>query len=275
MAEQLNSQYVKNDYNEFIKTLSNKEYIEYRWKNKTKMHEYDQTKLSLIEELKKSKHLKNILEIGCGPGTWTNMLAEKCDTLTAIDISEKMLEIAKVEIRNKNVQIICGDFLSDTLKDEKFDAIYTVRAFEYFDDKIKSIKKIKRSLNNHGRICIITKNPDYLPKKISDNIRRFEQLKGILPEFVKKGMDVYSKKLHSDMINFKDLEKILKKEGFKNIGMYPVIIGIFPSHLSGAVSEKIYEFFDWIHQKFYRRPMNRLLSPLVESYIIIGINNEE
>ena len=38
---------------------------------------------------------ENVLEIGCGVGVQTQLLAKACRNITAIDISEKSIEIAK------------------------------------------------------------------------------------------------------------------------------------------------------------------------------------
>ncbi|MEM7658495.1 MAG: methyltransferase domain-containing protein [Bacteroidota bacterium] len=47
---------------------------------------------SLLPELYRRPQL---LEIGCGTGYWTEVLAPKCETLTAVDISPATLEIAQ------------------------------------------------------------------------------------------------------------------------------------------------------------------------------------
>jgi SAM-dependent methyltransferase len=73
-----------------------------------------------------------VLEIGCGPGALACRLADKCSKVTAIDISERMIEYANRK-RNKrkidNVEFVCmaaAQLLSEESRD-RFD--FAVSAF--------------------------------------------------------------------------------------------------------------------------------------------------
>ena len=61
---------------------------------------------------------KKILELGCGTGSYTKLLLEKGYDVTSIDISEKMLNIARKKVPY-------GKFIQGDIKDfklnEKFD----------------------------------------------------------------------------------------------------------------------------------------------------------
>jgi ubiquinone/menaquinone biosynthesis C-methylase UbiE len=97
-----------------------------------------------------------ILEVGCGPGVWTKLVAEKCKKITAIDVSEGMLEQAKRFANRKNVKFISGD--SSFITDQKFDKIFAVRSFEYIKNKAATIEKFDNLLATNGKLVIITKS---------------------------------------------------------------------------------------------------------------------
>jgi demethylmenaquinone methyltransferase/2-methoxy-6-polyprenyl-1,4-benzoquinol methylase len=41
-----------------------------------------------------------VLELACGPGTWTSQLLSHADTVTAVDAAPEMLQIAAAKVRD-------------------------------------------------------------------------------------------------------------------------------------------------------------------------------
>ena len=83
------------------------------------------------------------LEIRCGSGVWTSLFIEKFPNVTVLDISEEMLTQTKNKFDKKIKEYLCGDFLDDNLifKDG-YDHIFLIRAFEYFNNKEDTVKKL-------------------------------------------------------------------------------------------------------------------------------------
>lgn len=52
---------------------------------------------SIVEETFRGKH---VLEIACGTGYWTEILARSARTVTAVDINEVVLDIARTKSLN-------------------------------------------------------------------------------------------------------------------------------------------------------------------------------
>jgi ubiquinone/menaquinone biosynthesis C-methylase UbiE len=81
---------------EMVKYYKNraKEYEEiYEWRDP-----YRQQEQELLEKiLKKRFKGRNILDIGCGTGYWTQRISETADSITGIDINETVLEIARMK----------------------------------------------------------------------------------------------------------------------------------------------------------------------------------
>jgi SAM-dependent methyltransferase len=57
-----------------------------------------------------SGHFDRALEVGCGRGLFTELLAKRARTVTAIDLSPKMLAAAKQRVPG-NVELVLGDAL--------------------------------------------------------------------------------------------------------------------------------------------------------------------
>jgi len=101
-------------------------------------------------------NLKNpsILDIGAGTGLLSSFILDKFPgaNLTLIDISEKMLEVAKERFKGKtNVTYIIDDYTKYKL-DKKFDIIISSLSIHHLtdDDKKRLYSDIYSSLNNNG-----------------------------------------------------------------------------------------------------------------------------
>ena len=100
-----------------------------------------------------------ILDLGCGYGRISNLLASKGYKVEGIDISRKLITYAKKEAREKGLKIkyYVGDFLSYRFK-KKFDVILclwsTIFHFIKEEDRIKLLNKVYRILNKKGRFIV-------------------------------------------------------------------------------------------------------------------------
>ncbi len=71
------------------------------------------------------RKMENVLDIGCGKGELSYLLANKCDKVTAVDISPKMICAAKLKHFKNNIDYINGNILNLDFSDGSFDAIVT------------------------------------------------------------------------------------------------------------------------------------------------------
>src|SRR5947207_2508439 len=70
------------------------------------------------------EHIRGaVLELACGPGTWTAMLAERARTLTAIDGSPEMLAQAAERPYGEHVRFVCAD-LFEWQPERRYDSIF-------------------------------------------------------------------------------------------------------------------------------------------------------
>ena len=77
---------------------------------------------------------KVILDVACGTGVLIpDYLKRKVASVTGIDISPKMAEIAKAKFPQPEVTILCGD-VESTYFGKQFDCIVVYNAFPHFPD---------------------------------------------------------------------------------------------------------------------------------------------
>jgi len=123
--------------------------------DKTCVH--DEGKVSHIITLLQVKASDRILDVGTGTGVLIPHLLKHLDAsghITAVDVSEKMLEVAERKYRGKNITYQQGDVLEMPM-DEKFDLIICYSMFPHFkENKLKAICTMSKLLKTGGKLCI-------------------------------------------------------------------------------------------------------------------------
>ncbi|MCX6185885.1 MAG: class I SAM-dependent methyltransferase [Bacteroidetes bacterium] len=127
--------------------------------------------LSLIAgDIKQKIDLKvndKLLDVCCGNGLLSAELAKYCKQVTAVDLSEMLINKAKVNHTDSNILFKQADALNLSL-DGKFDKIVLYFSFQYFDtyqrgfDVIKNLSKHMKS----GATIFIGDVPDLAKKDV-------------------------------------------------------------------------------------------------------------
>jgi ubiquinone/menaquinone biosynthesis C-methylase UbiE len=177
--------------------------------------DYVQTKKALLRSLNPTGS-DRILEVGCGPGTWTGLIASRCSKLVAIDMSENMIKKAKEHIHEDNLTFIQSDFMDHDFK-EKFDKIFSVRVFEYIQSKKDFFRKVCSLLNSGGELVIVTKTKDSLWDF-------YKRLKKFLRFYDQNNFDEVRLYSWYENIPIGHVKILLKRNKFSIINISPVII---------------------------------------------------
>lgn len=82
-----------------------------------------------------------VLEIGCGPGIFTQILSKKTRVI-AVDISKDMLKFVKK--RHIKAEVLQADMDYLPFKPNSFDVIVAYRVMEYSKNPIKTLKAFSR-----------------------------------------------------------------------------------------------------------------------------------
>jgi len=91
---------------------------------------------------------KNVIEIACGTGNWTQILAKRSCRVLAIDSSSKSLELAREKVQTlNNVNFEIADAYSLENINDKYDVAYTADFFSHIPKKrigvfLESLKKV-------------------------------------------------------------------------------------------------------------------------------------
>ncbi len=94
------------------------------------------------------------IDVGCGSGILAFELAKHFDEVVGIDISEKMIEIAKSQRNRRNIEYIHSDARLAQINGG-FDYIVSRTTFHHIPDVHILLEKLKSSLSPGGRIAIL------------------------------------------------------------------------------------------------------------------------
>lgn len=103
---------------------------------------------------------KVVLDLGCGFGEHCKRFVESgAKKVVGIDISEKMLEIAKEENSDSKITYINMPMENISQLNEKFDIVVSSLAFHYVEDFSGVVKNIYDLLNEKGIFLFSQENP--------------------------------------------------------------------------------------------------------------------
>lgn len=110
--------------------------------NENKTRDLEAKALKAILAGKKFTHC---LEVGCGTGKNTEWLLSICDQITAIDLSEGMLEMAKNKIKSDKVDFKIVDITKDwTFANASFDLVTFSLMLEHIEDLDAVFQKLAK-----------------------------------------------------------------------------------------------------------------------------------
>ncbi|MBE6428292.1 MAG: class I SAM-dependent methyltransferase [Planctomycetaceae bacterium] len=100
----------------------------------------------------------NILEIGTGTGAFARTAAQERARVTALDVSEAMLAVAKEKAMGiSNIDFIHGGFLTGNFPESGFDAVVSSLALHHLPDvwKAEALANIYRTLKPGGVFILV------------------------------------------------------------------------------------------------------------------------
>lgn len=269
----MKSKFSTDDVGKFFNYDSTR-FADIRWLDSaTARKDYEITSQYLLEFLNPDNR-DNILEIGCGPGVWTDLISSRCHHMTAIDIAGEMIKEAKKRVAGDNVTFCETDFVKYQ-EDILYNKVFSVRVIEYFPEPMEVVRKIDKLLKVEGRAVIITKT---YPSLMTLRAKLWEFLKRICSKGEKEPVPPMK------MIPPGKLRRMFLKEGFKKVDIYPVVLRS-PLFIHGKYSllgvneelRKMYEmlmlrFFNALSRKSKAIPqiIRYLLLPFSETYLVLA-----
>ena len=123
----------------------------------------EQARLRAIARMVEAKPSDRILEVGCGGGHVLRLFRES--SLVGVDVSPRMLEKARRNLRGCQVELLKGELRDLALPDRSFDKIVCTEVLEHVNDPSEILSGIARLLKPHGR-AVITFPNDRLVKAL-------------------------------------------------------------------------------------------------------------
>ena len=90
--------------------------------------------------------VQSVLDIGCGSGRYCVEYLRMGKKVLGVDLAAEMLKLAERMCRDEfpggQIKFVCANYL-DCKLDEKFDAAVLMGLFDYVDDPVRLLKKVK------------------------------------------------------------------------------------------------------------------------------------
>lgn len=209
---------------------------------------------SLMPDLKD----KTVLDLGCGfGGHCLHFIREGAKKVVGIDISEKMLDIAKAENNNSNITYLNMPMENITELNGKFDVVVSSLALHYVEDYAALVHNIYGLSNENGVFVFSQENPlntcfssgkrwtkDEKGKKLFANISNYgidgERESIWFVDHVKKYHRTFSTIINTLIEEGFSIEKLIEPVPTKEIlEKYPEYIDLFhkPDFLLGKAKK--------------------------------------
>ena len=129
-----------------------------------------------LQKILQGKSFKQCLEVGCGTGKNTAWLLTICNQITAIDLSNGMLEIAKNKIQSERVNFIEANITKDwTFAKDTYDLVTFSLMLEHIEDLDAVFQKLAKLSVKGTRVYIGELHPF---KQYAGSKARFETESG-------------------------------------------------------------------------------------------------
>lgn len=103
---------------------------------------------------------KRVLDLGCGFGEHCRRFVEcGAEKVVGVDISEKMLEVAKIENSDKKITYLNMPMEEISQLSDRFDVVISSLAFHYVEDFDGVIRNVYEMLDENGVFIFSQENP--------------------------------------------------------------------------------------------------------------------
>ncbi|RKY88002.1 hypothetical protein DRQ15_10395 [candidate division KSB1 bacterium] len=155
--------------------------------------------------------IKNVLDLGCGDGYLSYLIAKKGFVVTSLDISPKRLEKFKDIAEKYHIEQKIGDVTNTGLVSQSFDLIVCSEVLEHIENYKDVLKEAHRLLAPGGRFILSVPNRENLkiitcpyclkPFYRDGHVNRFDE-NGLSKDLIETGFEVEnSQVLRSRILN--------------------------------------------------------------------------
>jgi len=173
---------------------------------------------------------KKMLEIGCGIGRLAGLFSNIFSSYTGVDVSDRMIEIAKTKLNNvKNVEFFVNNGLDlAQIRNESMDFVFEGFVFQHIPKKEiveNYCKETFRVLRNGGHFMALfwkNKLEKSVLEKLKLNKLKLKKPPVIIYEYLYTGMKIDNTNDTTWGVQFdqNEITTMLSKIGFKNFHFY-------------------------------------------------------
>lgn len=120
--------------------------------------------MNVIASWAGKRRISTILDLGCGTGRFSEALAAHFDAeVIGVDPSEKMLDQARMKLRDRRVRYQPGRGEALPLSDDSVDLIFMSMCFHHFDDKMLAGRECRRVARDGAAAIVRTGTRERIP----------------------------------------------------------------------------------------------------------------
>jgi 2-polyprenyl-3-methyl-5-hydroxy-6-metoxy-1,4-benzoquinol methylase len=129
----------------------------------------------VLRALEERPTLRRVLELGCGNGSFSGLLASRGYEVSAIDLSESGIEIARVT--HPNVSVRQASVYEDLTRiwGRPFDAVIALEVVEHLYDPRQFLRRAAACLEKEGNLILSTPYHGYVKNVALALLGRFDR----------------------------------------------------------------------------------------------------
>lgn len=128
----------------------------YQWNYEFPIKYIQRFRFKAILRLMNGRNFGNILEVGTGSGIFLPELSKHCQSLSAIDVHDKMDVVKKMcNVTGVKVDLSRESLEATHYRDKMFDAVVGVSIWEFVDDLDRAVLETKRIMKSGASLFTI------------------------------------------------------------------------------------------------------------------------
>jgi len=111
---------------------------------------------AILERLSGESDLGELIELGCGAGFYTKVLAANASRVTATDLSDEMLAVARTQLKDwQNVTVEKADCEKTNFPSGKFGSVFMANLIHVIENPSIALQESYRILKEGGLLLIV------------------------------------------------------------------------------------------------------------------------
>jgi cyclopropane fatty-acyl-phospholipid synthase-like methyltransferase len=204
-----------------------------------------------------------VLDVGCGSGRLTALLAEEGHNVTALDLSPEQIARTRARCEGHGVDLRLGG-LETLHANEGFDAVFALGVLPYIPNQPSYVAALGRRVVGGGRLCVsITRAASiFTAIELAKHITRFRATAMwwlVSNNLIQTGIWSGGFVAPSERIpigGLRGLERTLGQQGFRSIdhfALFNIAALDRAPHLRGAIASHLADCLGWCVVSTYER----------------------